>query len=158
MKRILMVSAVVLLLLVGLAPTAGAIQPDGPVRIWTVLDFSTVPFTGTFAVTQGAEILGCASGSFVDHAAGQGRGYMSSIVRKEFYCAPEPGEDGPDFVVKINANPSNPGPGDFNGYWVFWKGTGDFAGLRGNGEISVWFDFANERLNEEITGVVHYDP
>jgi hypothetical protein len=82
-------------------------------------------------------------------------------VRNDFFCEREPDDHGPDFVVKANPNPSNPGDGDLNGHWVFWKGTGDFAGLHGRGKVSVWWTFENGRvvkLESKYTGVVHYDP
>jgi hypothetical protein len=39
---------------------------EGPVTIVTQVDFSSRPVTGTFEVTEGADVLGCSSGAFVD--------------------------------------------------------------------------------------------
>jgi hypothetical protein len=38
----------------------------------TEIDFSLEPYSGTFEVTEGAEILGCVSGSFVDTMSASG--------------------------------------------------------------------------------------
>lgn len=160
MKRSILVLAVVLLLAAGLVSTVGAAKPEGPVTITTVVDFSVLPPVGQFEVTEGDKLLGCTEGTFVDSWPGRGP-RNSSIVRKDFFCEREPDDYGPDFVVKLNPNPTIPGDGDLNGHWVFWKGTGDFAGLRGRGEVSVWFFFEKGdvvRLEEEFTGVVHHHP
>ena len=160
MKRSILVLAVLFLLAAGLASTVGAAEPKGPVTIKTVVDFSVLPPVGQFVVTEGAALLGCSEGTFVDSWPYRSQ-WSSSIVRKDFFCKREPDDFGSDFVVKLNVTPTIPGDGDLNGHWVFWKGRGDFAGLRGRGEVSVWFFFGNGRvvkLEEEFTGVVHYDP
>lgn len=157
MKRSILVLAIVTLLAAGLVSTAGATQPEGPVTFTTVLDFSVFPFRGEYEVIQGADILGCQGGTFVDHWPGLGPD-NSSIVRKEFYCERDPADEGPDFVVKLNPNPTIPGEGDLNGHWVIWKGMRDFEGLCGQGEVSAWFDFENEKMYETFTGAVHRHP
>ena len=160
MKRSILVLAVLFLLAASLASTVGAAQPEGPVTITSAIDFTALPRVGRFEVTEGAELLGCSEGTYVGSWPGRGR-RNSSIVRQDFFCEREPDEDGPDFVVKNNPNPTISGDEDLYGHWVFWKGTGDFAGLRGRGEVSVWWTFENGqvvRLESVYTGVVHYDP
>ena len=160
MKRSILVLAVVLLVAAGLASTVGAAEPEGPVTITTVVDFTVAPPVGRFEVTEGAELLGCPKGTSVGSWPGRG-GINSSIVRNAFFCERELDDYGPDFVIKLNPNPTISGDGDLYGHWVFWKGRGDFAGLHGRGEVTVWWFFENGqvvRLEEKYTGFVHYDP
>ena len=132
-------------------------QPTGPVTIQTVLDFSTLPFHGTFTVAQGASELGCSGGTFVDHFAsvdnpGSGRP-ISTSVRRDFTCTS--GGSG-TFIVNFEPN-AQPGPGDFNGRWNVLSGAGDFANLRGVGDYSsVIID--PPTAHETLTGTVHFDP
>ncbi|MCH8900647.1 MAG: hypothetical protein IH942_09195 [Acidobacteria bacterium] len=47
-----------------LAAACGGDTPTaGPVTIETEIDFSTEPFHGTFEVIDGADVLGCSSGT-----------------------------------------------------------------------------------------------
>ena len=148
MKRKSMLLVVVLLLLLAFASVATATQPTGPVTIETVIDFSNIPFRGTFEVTEGAALLGCWEGTFVDmpHSFGPG------AIQKIFTC--ESGGEGTftfTFVVT-----RSPGPGDGNGHWTAWKATGDFVGLRGEGDFSVVLP--GPPLGEEtLSGTIHFE-
>ena len=147
MKKKLVVLVVVLVLVMGLAPAAGATKPDIPVWIETEIDFATLE--GSFWFIEGYEIPGCAPGSFVDIL--YGAPHSSAANRKVFDC----GDDGVDDFTFI----FNPGWGpEAQGHWVVWKGTGDFAGLRGRGDFSVVVDWDNLTASETFTGVLHFHP
>jgi hypothetical protein len=132
-------------------------QPVGPVTIETVLDFSALPFHGTFTVVQGAALLGCSGGTFVDHFASvdnPGSGVpRSTSVRRHFACTT--GGSG-TFIFNFEPN-RQPGPGDFNGRWNVLSGAGDFANLRGVGDYSSIIIDPPTAL-ETLTGTVHFHP
>ena len=113
------------------AATAGT---EGPVTIETEADFSTRPVVGTFDVTEGADLLGCSSGTFVD----------------EFVAE--------DSVLKIMTCTSGDNAGtlttdfDPDGPWSIVEPTGDFVGLTGSG------DFSNVDEVETFTGDIAYTP
>ena len=106
--RKLLLLLVIPLVMIGWAPGAGATQPDGPVTIVTEIDFSSFPFTGTFVVTEGHDILGCPSGTMVGFPRGSG------VIRKTFTCSTGAG----DFTI-LFAPFASP-------HWVVWKATGAF--------------------------------
>ena len=148
MQRKLMLLVIVVLLLLAFVSVARATQPSGPVTIETVIDFSTVPFSGTFEVTEGTALLGCSEGTFVDipHSFGPG------AIQKIFTC--DSGGNG-TFAFTFVATRS-PGPGDLNGRWTAWKATGDFVGLRGQGDFFVVFP--GPPLGEEtLSGTIHFE-
>jgi hypothetical protein len=147
MKRKLVVLVVVLVLAMGLAPAVRATKPDGPVTIKTEISFPA--FSGTFDVTEGADILGCSEGSFEDIL--YGAPHSSAANRKVFHCGD--GGEG-DFTLIFNPGWSP----DAHGHWVVWKGTVDFAGLRGEGDFSLEFDPETLTAFETFTGVLHSHP
>ena len=120
----------------------------GPVTIETEIDFSTEPFHGTFQVTEGAEVLGCSSGTFVDTPG-------DDDIQKDFTC--EKGSKEGNFIAVFVPNPETPGPGDENGPWSISVGTEDFAGLIGEGDFSVVYapDDAPRGV-ETLTGDIEY--
>jgi hypothetical protein len=69
------------------ACATGPTTQQGPVTIDTQIDFTEEPFHGTFEVTEGADALGCSSGTFVDAPpdAPTERG-----IHKEFTCESGP--------------------------------------------------------------------
>ena len=149
MQRKLMLLLMVVVFLLALVPAAGATQPSGPVTIETELSFASFPFGGTFEVTKGAALLGCSEGTFVDIPRGPGPG----AIHKIFTCQTE----GVGTFTFGFATVPLPGPGDLNGHWTAWKGTGDFVGVRGQGDFSVVFaDPPN--AEETLTGTIHFDP
>ena len=147
LKRIGMASVVFPLLMIGLAPVVVATQPEGPVTIETAVNFSSFPFTGTFEVVEGHDILGCPSGTFVDLRRGSG------VIQKIFTCSTGAGSF--TYLLRFNASPG--GPGDFDGHWVAWMGTGAFDGLHGEGELQLVFTGPLSGV-ETLTGMIHFEP
>ncbi len=127
-------------LLIGTVSVTGATQPAGPVTIVTEIDFSTFPFSGTFVVTEGDDILGCASGTFVDMQRGFG------VVEKIFTC----GSGSEMFIFLFTPFVRNP-------HWEAWAGTGAFAGIHGRGRFSIEFG-QGDIAYETLTGVIHFEP
>ena len=152
MKRHLVLPSLVVLALLLLALPASASQPSGPVTIVTAISFAEFPFSGTFAVEEGEDTLGCSAGTFVDHPSGFEPPAKGDIA-KIFTCA-----EGGDGTFTANFQPTRkPGPGDQNGHWNITDATGDFAGLRGQGDFSVVVT-GPDSGTETLTGVVHYEP
>lgn len=120
---------------------------SGPVTIETEIDFSSEPFTGTFEVTEGADVLGCSSGSFVDTL-------RADDIRKDLTC--ETGDRDGTFSVSFLHDPNTPGPGDQNGPWSILEGTGDFTGLQGEGDFSVVADEESLSGVETLTGDIEH--
>ena len=132
-----------------LAVACGGDTPAaGPVTIETEIDFSTEPYHGTFQVTEGSEVLGCSSGTFVDTPG-------DDDIQKDFTC--EKGSKDGNFTAVFVPDPETPGPGDENGPWSISVGTEDFAGLIGDGDFSVVFapDDAPRGV-ETLTGDIEY--
>jgi hypothetical protein len=139
-KRLSLALLVIPCLLIGTVSVTGATQPAGPVTIETVIDFSTFPFEGTFVVTEGDDILGCASGTFIDMQRGFG------VVEKIFECDSANGM----FIFIFTPFVRNP-------RWEAWAGAGAFAGIRGRGRFSIEFG-QGDIAYETLTGVIHFEP
>ena len=107
------------LVAVGLVMSACAATGPAAITIETDADFSTRPVVGTFEVTEGADALGCSSGTFID----------------EFVAN--------DSVLKVMTCTSGPNDGTFtadfdpSGLWSIVDPTGDFEGLTGSGVFSA---------------------
>lgn len=152
MKLRIVLPTVVVLATLALALPASASQPSGPVTILTEISFAAFPFSGTFDVVDGPNTLGCLGGTFVDHPSGFQPPTKGDIA-KIFTCA-----SGGTGTFTANFQPTRkPGPGDQNGHWNFTEGTGDFAGLRGQGDFSVNIT-GPDTATETLAGVVHYEP
>jgi hypothetical protein len=121
-----------------------ATQPVGPVTIQTLIDFSTFPFHGTFAVVAGSALLGCSGGTFVDHPANPAN-FISQSIRKLFTCTA-----GGTGTFTVNFMPGV-------GRWNALDGTGDFANLRGEGNFSVVLVGPTTGV-ETLTGNIHFEP
>ena len=120
----------VILMMLFVGACGGDAPTSGPVSIETEIDFSTDPIQGTFEVTEGADILGCSSGTFVDTP-------RDVDIRKDFTC----GTGTKEGTFTAVFDPQDiPGPGDQNGPWSILEGTGDFTSLQGEGDFSVVFD------------------
>ncbi len=133
--------SVMLVLMVGLATACGDSEPaSGPVTIEFELDTSTNPITGPFEVTEGADVLGCAEGTFEDNPFGDD---LTRIMT----CT-----DGGTGTVTFTFDPAanDTGPGDQNGPWQIVDATGDFSGLQGGG------DWQATGESEAIEGEVEY--
>jgi hypothetical protein len=122
------------------------------VTIKTSISFANFPFTGTFNVTEGRDVLGCSGGTFVDHPSGFEPPAKGDIA-KIFTC-----DDGGSGTFTANFQPTRKsGPGDQNGHWNITDATDDFTGLRGQGDFSVNSTGPDSGV-ETLTGVVHYEP
>jgi hypothetical protein len=153
MKRISLILVLVLALTMALAPAAGASQPQGPLRIRTLVDFATG--TGVFWVDEGAELLGCSGGT--RQSSWRGRGCLDT----EFTCTSGAGAGDTFVLLSRNCCPppgqGPPGPGVGNGHWNAGTSTGHFAGMRGRGDF--WFYFADDGWGEEhYAGEIHFHP
>lgn len=148
MLRLFAVLLSVVALSVALVPAAAATSPS-PVTIVTAIDFSEFPFSGTFTVPEGAGMLGCSAGTFVDFPRGFG------VIEKHFTCTSGSGS-GDTFIVLFHPRPAIPGPGELNGPWSVLSGTGDFAKLHGSGDFSVVFTGPDSGV-ETLTGGIHFD-
>ncbi len=96
----------------------------GPITIETELDFESGPPAGTFAVAEGAELLGCGSGSVVEDGGPEG-------ITNTFTC--EDGAREGTFIFQWQIIEGSEGPGDVNGPWRVLDATGEFSGLTGDG-------------------------
>jgi len=112
----------------------------------TQISFTTEPYRGTFAVTKGAEVLGCERGSFVDTPAG-------TTIHKELTC--ESGERSGSFTAKFNPQDAA-GPGDRNGPWSIVEAADDFSGLDGGGDFWVVFDEDGKTGVETLRGDIQF--
>lgn len=105
----------------GTLVAACATKPtQGSVAITTHIDFTTEPPHGTFEVTDGADVLGCSSGTFVDTPTAPG------TIHKEFTC--ESGTKTGTFTAEFSPD---------RGFWKMVDATNDFSGLSGEGDFSV---------------------
>jgi hypothetical protein len=126
--------------------TAYAAAPADMVTISTQIDFTEEPFQGTFKVTDGAAVLGCASGTFVDTppATPTGRG-----IYKEFTC--ESGSRTGTFTAEFWSN---------SGPWKIVDASDEFRGLAGWGAfVVVYTEFENQIATagvETLIGEIHY--
>ena len=141
-------------LLIGSASTAATTSPFGPVTIVTSIDFSTFPFHGTFQVVDGASLLGCTGGAFVDHPASFPVP-SGSAIQKDLTCT-DGSAAGSSFTVIFRPTPA-PGPGLANGHWQVFMGTGAFANLQGGGDFSVVPTGPTTGM-ETLTGTIQFVP
>ncbi len=120
---------------------------DDIINIETEVDFESEPPGGTFVVDQGADQLGCRSGSVVEKA-GQPR------ITNTFTC--EDGDREGTFTFMWMVVEGSEGPGDFNGPWSVLDATGDFAGLTGEG---LWSGVVEEETGfGSFPGAVEFGP
>ena len=115
---------------------------SGPVTIETAPDFSTRPVVGTFQVTDGADTLGCANGTYED-AFDEATGDVTKLMT----CT---GPNTGTFSILFDPDGYETGPGEQNGPWSVVAGTGDFTGLQGEGDFWVIGDV------ETYSGDVEY--
>jgi len=127
-------------------PQAGA-PTSGPVTIETEPDFSTRPVAGTFEVTEGADILGCSNGTYVDTFDD-----VTADVTKLMTCS-EP--DTGTFTILFDPDGYDTGPGEQNGPWRILEGTGDLGGLQGEGDFWMGPDASGTEV-ETYTGDIEY--
>jgi hypothetical protein len=144
--RPLMLVMVMMLFVAACSSDGGA---SGPVTIETTIatgiDFSTQPFQGPFVVTEGADTLGCSSGTWVD-ARNDEPGDLQS-VSKSMTCSE--GDTG-TFTINYVPGGYDTGPGDNNGPWHVEDATADFSGLEGEGD---WWTVGEAEI---LTGNIEY--
>jgi hypothetical protein len=110
----------VLVVVVGTLVAACATGPtQSSVAITTQIDFSGEAPNGTFEVNEGADVLGCSSGTFADSQTESG-------LHKEFTC--ESGTKTGTFTAEFSP-PSGP--------WKIVDATDEFSGLSGEGDFSL---------------------
>lgn len=119
------------------APTT-TLPAEGSVEIATDIDFSEIPYSGTFEVTEGSDVLGCTGGGFVDTPVSDG-------VEKVFTC--ESGPNSGAFTVHF-VPPEGP--------WRVVAASDDFSLLRGEGDFVVIEDEVEPVGVETFTGEIRY--
>jgi hypothetical protein len=119
--------AVVVLLLAGACSDDTA--KEGPVTLVNTVDFSFRPVAGTFEVTEGADVLGCTSGTFVD------AGSPDAGIQRVYAC--ESGSNEGSFTASFNFDARDANTISDNGTWSIVEGSDDFAGLQGGGDWSI---------------------
>lgn len=95
---------------------------EDPIVIESDFNFETQ--TGSFVVDEGAELLGCSSGSLWQRGGPQG-------VTNTFTC--EDGDREGTFTFNWTIVDGAKGPGQDNGPWSVLAATGDFVSLAGDG-------------------------
>ena len=128
------------MMLVVAACSADGEPPAGPVTIEAKLDVSTRPIGGTFEVTEGADVLGCSAGTFVDDPSGV-------ELKRVMTCT---GPNTGTFTHSFDPGGYDTGPGEMNGPWRIVDATADFTGLQGGGD---WWAVGT---TETITGDIDY--
>jgi hypothetical protein len=116
----------------------------GPVTIENEVDFSSPPVSGTFEVTEGGDVLGCSSGTFVDS------GTPDSGIERVYAC--DSGSNEGSFAASFifDANPDTTGD---NGTWTVVEGSDEFVGLQGSGDWSIVYPTPDERSSLHGIGV-----
>jgi hypothetical protein len=122
-------------------PTPGGTVEPASITIEHKLDISARPIAGTFEVMEGADTLGCSSGTFVDVPNPIGE------LKRVMTCS---GPNTGTFTHTFDVVGSYSGPGDQNGPWLMLDATGDFTGLQGGGD---WWAIGT---TETITGDIEY--
>ena len=138
------------LALVGLLGGCGGDDEDSStgstassVEITTEIDFSEEPFSGTFEVTEGADTLGCATGTFVDGAGDE-------EIEKTFTCTDGSREGTFTALITLPSEEGERTP------WRVVDATTDFTGLEGEGEFSVDENDEDQTGVETLTGEIAY--
>jgi hypothetical protein len=120
----------------------------GPVTFETEVDLSTRPIAGTFEVTEGADVLGCSSGAFVDS------GLPPDGVERVMTC--DSGSNEGSFTVALSFGPLA-APESDNGTWSVVEGSTDFDGLQGSGDWSIVYQTGSGVSGVGIwTGDINY--
>jgi hypothetical protein len=123
---------------------------SGPITIETSLetgiDYSTQPFQGSFEVTEGADILGCSSGTWED-ARNDEAGDLQSVSK--FMTCSE-GDTGTFTINYVPGGYDTGQPGSSDGPWSIEDATADFSGLQGEG------DYRTAGEAEILTGDIEY--
>ena len=123
-------------------------EMEGPVTIETQVDFEFRPVAGTFEVTEGADIIGCSTGSFVD------AGSPTEGVRRVYTC--ESGSNEGSFSASLSFLAEANTVSD-SGTWTIEEGSDAFVDLQGDGDFSIVYETDGPNIGEETwTGKVSY--
>jgi len=126
----------------------------GPVTIEAQVDFTAQPIVGTFEVTEGADILGCSSGTFVDESVDE---FESSFKVNRVMTCDAGSSDGTLTAVLSCSGAffTCEEDGSWSGPWSVVEASGDFDGLQGAGDWSLVVD--NEAQGADTwTGDIEY--
>jgi hypothetical protein len=122
---------------------------EGPVTFVNQVDFSFRPVAGTFEVTEGADVLGCSSGAFVD------AGSPDTGIERVYTC--DSGSNEGSFTSTFNFDAREPETISDNGTWSIVEGSDDFAGLQGSGDWSIVYEQTGPDLGVGTwTGDINY--
>jgi hypothetical protein len=122
---------------------------EGPVTFVNQVDFSFRPVAGTFEVTEGADVLGCSSGAFVD------AGSPDTGIERVYTC--DSGSNEGSFTSTFNFDAREPDTISDNGTWSIVEGSDDFAGLQGSGDWSIVYEQTGPDLGVGTwTGDINY--
>jgi hypothetical protein len=105
---------------------------SGPVTFENEVDFSFRPVAGTFEVTEGADVLGCSSGTFVDS------GSPNERIQRVYTC--DSGSNEGSFTASFNFDATETFTESDNGTWTVVEGSDDFVDLQGNGDWSIVYE------------------
>lgn len=128
--------------------TTDDILVEGPVTIVNRVDFEFRPVVGTFEVTEGADIAGCSTGSFVDS------GSPTEGVQRVYTC--EAGSNEGSFTASLSFLAEANTVSD-SGTWTIVEGSDAFVDLQGDGDFSVVYEIDGPNIGEDTwTGEVNY--
>jgi hypothetical protein len=127
-------------------------QLPRPITIETDADFSSEPIHGTFEVTEGADILGCSNGTYVDTPPDNQFNPSVDEINKVMTCS-EP--DTGTFTIAFVPDGYDNGPGVLNGPWRILNGVDDFADLQGEGDHWLVMDGPKSGV-ETYAGNIEY--
>jgi hypothetical protein len=119
---------------------------EGPVTWVNAVDFTSPPITGTFEVTEGADVLGCSSGTFVDS------GTPDTGIERVQTC--DSGSNEGSFTVAFTFDAFT-AEGE-NGTWNVVEGFDDFVGLQGSGDWSIVYPTSPDAGVGTWTGDINY--
>ena len=129
---------------VALLAACSSAPTSGPVTITHELDVTQNPIVGTFEVTEGADVLGCSAGTFVDDPGIEAIGRVMTCTD----------EGTGTFTYSFIPEPPS-GADTMDGTWTIDDGTGDFSGVSGSGE---WSAGGLGMLSETISGTIEHTP
>jgi hypothetical protein len=127
--RVLLRSLVLAIVMVLFVAACSSDEPAaGPVTIENEVNFSSSTVSGTFEVTEGGDVLGCSSGTFVDS------GTPDSGIERVYAC--DSGSNEGSFTTGFTFDFDAATDERQNGTWTVVEGSDDFDGLQGSGD---WF-------------------
>jgi hypothetical protein len=127
--RVLLRSLMLAIVMVLTVAACSSDEPAaGPVTIENEVDFSFRPVAGTFEVTEGANVLGCSSGTFVDS------GSPNEGIERAYTC--DSGSNEGSFTASFNFEAEEFEESD-NGTWTIVEGSDDFVDLQGSGDWTI---------------------